>query len=181
MKRWNISLKLLVVLTMTLFLLPLLPPKQSSAEGLAKFPAEATAKSLDGKIVSLSDYKGKLVFLAIWRTDCPPCLMEIPILNRLQKEYATDDFSVIGVSLDRGKDDLVNRIVEKKKISYPIWFAYDQPIAPYVDSQYTPLLLVIGPEGDILGSFVGLIPTYKDAVGFIRQAREMIGEHKAQE
>lgn len=155
-------------------------PGWGIAQEFGTIPADATAKSLDGKTVSVSDYKGKLVFLSMWKTDCFPCLLEIPILNQLQKEYASDDFTVIGVSLDRGKDPLVHRIVEKAGITYPVWFAYGQPIAKYVDFSVTPFLIVIGPDGRVLGHFLGKIPTYRDAVGFVDQAREMIAEHKEQ-
>jgi hypothetical protein len=97
----------------------------------------------------------------------------------LQKEYASNEFSVIGVSLDRGKEDLVNLIVKKAQINYPVWLSHDHPISQYVDFPYTPFLIVIGPDGNVLGHFLGKIPTYKDAVGFIDQAHDIMAEREA--
>jgi len=68
----------------------------SLAEDKARVPDGATARTLDGKSVSLADYRGKLVFLIVWKTDCKACLFEIPFLNRLQREHEDEGFSVIG-------------------------------------------------------------------------------------
>jgi len=178
-KHWK-TINFQVILPMTLLLLFILVPSSLClAEGLPKIPAEATARTLDGKTVSISEYKGKLLFLNVWKTDCLPCLVEIPILNRLHQEYSTENFSVIGISMDRGKDELVHRIADKANIAFPVWLGYNQPIAQYVDSGYTPFLVVVGPEGDVLATFLGAIPSYKDAVGFIKQARAIMAEHEA--
>ncbi|RJP19583.1 MAG: TlpA family protein disulfide reductase [Candidatus Abyssobacteria bacterium SURF_5] len=155
----------------------------SHAQGLAqntfKIPGDATARTLDGKQASISDYKGKLIFLSLWKIDCPPCLMEIPILNRLQKEYSSDDFTVIGVSLDRGKEEMVSHIVKRADITYPVWLAYDQPILKYLDAPFTPFLFVLGPDGEVLGYYPGKIPTYNDAVTVMNEARKLVdGEQK---
>lgn len=155
-------------------------PTLSAAGEPVKIPADATAKNLEGKVVSLADYKGKLLFVSIWKTDCIPCLLEIPILNRLQREYASDDFSVIGISVDRGKDRFVGNLVDKAKINYPVWLAYGEPILKYVEPPVTPFLLVIGPQGEVLGYVPGKIPTYDDAVAVMKQARSLIAEHKKQ-
>ena len=42
-----------------------------------------TLPGLDGKMVSLTDYKGKVVFLNIWATWCPPCVEEMPSMENL--------------------------------------------------------------------------------------------------
>jgi thiol-disulfide isomerase/thioredoxin len=177
-KRRNTLLKFLVILPMTLLFS--FSPALGTADGFVKIPADATAKNLEGKVVSLADYKGKLLFLSIWKTDCFPCLLEIPILNRLQKEYASDDFTVIGISVDRGKNKFVVDLVEKAKINYPVWLAYGEPILKYIEPPMTPFLLVVGPEGEVLGYVPGKIPTYDDAVGVMNQARALIAEHNKQ-
>ena len=163
-----------------MLLLVLLSPIAVPAQEFPKIPSDATAKTLEGETVSLAEHKGKLIFLNLWKTDCVPCLLEIPILNRLQKEYGSDEFTVIGVSLDRGKDELVNHFVEKAKIKYPVWLVYDQPLLEYVEVPFTPFLLVVGPEGEVLGYIPGKIPAYKDAVGIMNQARSLLAGQKVQ-
>ena len=118
------------------------------------------------------------MFLVVWRTDCLGCLVEIPILNRLQKEFASEDFTVIGLSMDRERDGYVGRFVRKHKIAYPVWLGYGQPLSEYVRTHIIPTLFAIGPDGEVLGHAVGAIPSYDDAVGAIEQARRMIAERE---
>ena len=144
------------------------------AEDSLKIPYDATAVTLDGVTVSLEAYKGKLVFLTVWRTDCPACIFEIPVLNRLQQEYSDEDFTVVGLSMDRGKDDFVRKVIEVREINYPIWLGYDQPLSKYTQTQYLPTLFVIGPEGELLGYMFGAFPSYEHAVAALNQSRSLI-------
>lgn len=144
------------------------------AEGSLNIPYDATAVTLDGETVSLEAYKGKLVFLMAWRTDCPDCILEIPVLNRLQREYSDKDFTVVGLSMDKGKDDFVRKVIEAREIIYPIWLGYDQPLSKYVPTQIFPALFVIGPEGKLLGYKTGAFHSYEHAVAALNQSRSLI-------
>ena len=155
------------------------PQGQSAGELITKVPQDATAKTLAGKTVSIADYKGKLVFMNIWRVDCIACLMEIPILNKLQEDYSSQDFTVIGVAVDREKNRQVGDIVKKANIRYPVWLAHGQPLIKYVDVQYTPFLIVLGPEGEVIGTLVGAFPDYTSAVSIMNQARDIMKKAKA--
>ena len=55
----------------------------------------------DGKLLSLADFKGKIVLLNIWATWCGPCRKEMPALDRLQAQFGGPDFMVLPVSIDR--------------------------------------------------------------------------------
>jgi len=144
-----------------------------------KAPADATARTLDGKVVGLADYKGKLVFLIVWKTDCNACLFEIPFLNKLQQEYGGQDFSVIGLSMDRNKDILVKKVIELRGITYPVWLGHGQPIARYFGTEFSPTLFVIGPGGDVLGYLYGSFPTYDVAKTVLKEARALASGQEA--
>jgi len=80
-------------------------------EELSQKPVERTAAidfkfaDKDGKEYSLSDFKGKVVYVDIWATWCGPCKKEIPFLKKLEEEYhGNDNMVFIGVSVDRLKD-----------------------------------------------------------------------------
>ncbi len=53
---------------------------------------------MDEEKKKLSDYKGKVVLLNFWATWCPPCIREMPSMERLQQAIGKDDFSVIAVN-----------------------------------------------------------------------------------
>lgn len=62
---------------------------------------EVTFVDGEGQEKSLADYRGKIILLNLWATWCAPCLNEMPTLDRLKAEMASDDFDVLAVSVDR--------------------------------------------------------------------------------
>ena len=50
--------------------------------------------------VGLSQFNGKIILLNMWATWCPPCIKELPALDRLQQRLGKDDFEIVAVSLD---------------------------------------------------------------------------------
>lgn len=64
-----------------------------------------TYPDIDGKMVSLSDFKGKVVVVDVWATWCAPCKKEIPHLKKLEKELeGRQDIVFLAVSVDKAKD-----------------------------------------------------------------------------
>lgn len=66
--------------------------------------ADFTYPDVNGKMVSLSDFKGKVVLVDVWATWCGPCRGEIPYLKKLEEEMHGTDVVFIGVSVDEAKD-----------------------------------------------------------------------------
>lgn len=85
----------------------------------------------DGKTFALKQ-PGKVIFLDIWATWCPPCRAEIPHVVKLSKKYVGKDVVFVGVSVDQRKAD-VTRFIKDKSINYTI--ALD-PNAETVGSSY---------------------------------------------
>lgn len=54
-----------------------------------------------GREITLADFRGKIVLLNLWATWCPPCVQEMPALDRLQAKFPKTDFVVMPLSLDR--------------------------------------------------------------------------------
>ncbi|UKJ07674.1 TlpA family protein disulfide reductase [Solitalea lacus] len=89
--------------------------KYYSAETGAKPAADFTYPDQNGKIVSLSDFKGKVVLVDVWATWCGPCKQEIPSLKNLEKELQGKDVVFISVSLDEEKDKQKWKAMLKEK------------------------------------------------------------------
>jgi thiol-disulfide isomerase/thioredoxin len=64
-------------------------------------PAPEAGFTLDGKPMSLADFRGRVVLVNFWATWCGPCVAEMPSLDRLQAELGGTDFTVITLSEDR--------------------------------------------------------------------------------
>ena len=63
-------------------------------------------EDMDEEKVKLSDYHGKVVLLNFWATWCPPCIREMPSMERLHQKVAADDFKVIAINQMENADDV---------------------------------------------------------------------------
>lgn len=70
-------------------------------------------KDLKGNEVKLSDFKGKVVYLDFWATNCGPCVAEIPDANKLKAQFKNQDVVFLYVSMDRSVDHLTNFIFNR--------------------------------------------------------------------
>lgn len=83
-------------------------------------PAPAfSASKLGGQgSISLSSYRGKVVYLDFWASWCAPCQAALPALEELRKEFPADQFQVIAVNVDTDPEKAL-RLLAKHKIGYP--------------------------------------------------------------
>ena len=118
-----------------------------------------TFKDIQGKPVTLADYKGKVVLLDFWATWCPPCRKEIPGFIELYNTYKSRGLVVIGVSMDDTEDIAdVKRFAEQLKIDYPILlgFGRDDDLKPAFGELPLPTSFVIARDGRICARHDGL-------------------------
>lgn len=68
--------------------------------------SEFVLQDMDEETVKLSDYRGKVVLLNFWATWCPPCIREMPSMERLHQQVDADDFKVIAVNQMEDADEV---------------------------------------------------------------------------
>jgi thiol-disulfide isomerase/thioredoxin len=108
-----------------------------------------TLASLDGKMVSLADYRGRIVFLDFWATWCPPCRESIPAIARLHERFKDSDVVVLSINVE-GDPVKVNRFVEQKKIMrYPVLIGNSAVKSAYGITGI-PTFIVIDRDGQII-------------------------------
>src|SRR5271157_3977941 len=121
-------------------------------------------KDLDGKDVSLADYKGKVVFLNFWATWCGPCQDEIPSLIDMQNKYAAKGFTVLGIAMDEEGKSVVAPFVAKEKyevngqkmlINYPIVIGTDEAADKFGGILGYPTSFLISRSGKQIMKFQG--------------------------
>lgn len=84
-------------------------------------------KDAKGRIFSLADCKGKVVFLNFWATWCPPCLAEMPTINRFYEQFKNEDVIFILVDAD-GNLAKSQAYLDRKKYNFPVYaMASDVP------------------------------------------------------
>lgn len=73
---------------------------------IGKLAPDFSATDIDGNLISLKDYRGKVVLLDFWSTTCGPCIAEMPNVKKVYDAYKGVEFDVIGVNLDTDEADL---------------------------------------------------------------------------
>ncbi len=124
----------------------------------------------DGESVSLSDYKGKLLILDFWATWCGPCKREIPHFNDLYARYQDKGLAILGVSLDQGGPDVVDRFMKSTPIQYESAMAPPEMQAAYGPIKAIPTTFVIDKKGRVQRRFVG----YQDISVFEEVIAELL-------
>ncbi len=116
-------------------------------------------QTLDGKEVTLTDYRGKAVILNFWATWCPPCLKEIPDFVELTKTKDSDKFVILGVTLQSGTPEEIRKFAEERNMNYPVLTgeeAYLMKLTQlYGGIRGIPTTFVIGPDGRVHKKYLG--------------------------
>lgn len=111
-------------------------------------------KTVDGKSVSLSDFKGKVVLVDVWATWCGPCKKEIPDLKKLEEEMKGQDVVFISYSIDEAKDhDKWVKMIDDMKLGGIQLFgpaAWKSPICTNYKITGIPRFMVFGKKGQIV-------------------------------
>lgn len=107
----------------------------------------------DGNKKSLKDFKGKVIFMNMWATWCPPCIAEMPSIEELHNEMG-DEVAFVMISLDqdfkKAKD-----FVERKDYNLPIYAPMSNLPAMY-QSSAIPTTYVIDAEGNLALTHKGM-------------------------
>ena len=113
-----------------------------------------TLPVLGGGEASLSALKGKVVVVNFWATWCPPCLVEMPVLNELYAAYRDQGVEVLGLSLDEEGLPVTKPFVEKLEVTYPIVEADRKTYQAYGNILTIPHTFVIDRAGKVSKRFV---------------------------
>ncbi|MGL4344012.1 MAG: cytochrome c biogenesis protein CcdA [Cellulosilyticaceae bacterium] len=104
---------------------------------------------------TLSDYKGKTVFLNFWATWCPPCRQEMPHIEQLYKEYGEnqEDVIILGVAFpESGREtniDGIAKFLEEHEYTFPTVFDETELMAYNYGINAFPTTFIINTEGNL--------------------------------
>lgn len=110
---------------------------------------------LDGQVHKLSEQRGKVVFLNLWATWCPPCIAEMPSIEALNRRFRGQDLVILAVSEDAEGEKAVRPLIEQLGVSFPILLDPDGALSPRYGVTGYPETFVIGRDGRVLEHFIG--------------------------
>lgn len=146
-------------------------PKTFVDTSTLKAAADFKLKDLDGKVRSLSEFRGKVVIVDFWATWCGPCRLEIPHLISLYNGYRTKGVEVLGVSMDATGPKIVRDFATKQAINYTVLMGNDDVASAYGGIRGIPTAFVITQDGKIYRRYMG----YQEKKVFESDIRALLG------
>ena len=152
MKRSRVN----IILVIAFFLTAACFPFQAEGSSLHRGgkPPDFTLPDTDGKKVSLSDFKGKVVVVTFWAVYCQSCKAEIPHLRSYYEKYRNKDAVLLSISLDSGSDQYLKDFAKKWEISYPI-LRGDKRLCSRWRVRAIPITYLINQEGLVDTTYIG--------------------------
>lgn len=113
-----------------------------------------TYESIDGTAISLTDLKGKYVYIDVWATWCAPCIKQIPYLQKLEKRYHNKNIVFVSISVDKDRvKETWKRMVNSRGLRGIQLFAdksFDSEFMNAYAVNSIPRFILINPEGKIV-------------------------------
>jgi cytochrome c biogenesis protein CcmG, thiol:disulfide interchange protein DsbE len=151
-------------------------PTAGSPVAAGKMATDFKLPGLDGQTISLSSLRGKVVFLNVWATWCPPCREEMPSIEALYEKFKDDkDFVVLAVSQDSDGRAPVASYVEKHGLKFDVLLDPENRVGEAYDVSGIPETFIIDQHGRIVAHHVGPYdwsnPEIRDALQELIQSK----------
>ncbi len=125
----------------------------------------------DGSELDLRSFAGSYVLLNFWATWCAPCREEMPALDLLEREFASERFRVVAVASGRNPlEDIQAFYHENEVTSLEVFRSPDSKLARNFAVLGLPMTIILDPEGQEIARMIGAADWYSDA------ARNLIGD-----
>jgi cytochrome c biogenesis protein CcmG/thiol:disulfide interchange protein DsbE len=126
---------------------------------------------LDGGEISLAGLRGHVVLVNLWASWCPPCLEEMPSLERLHQQLGGQGLMIVGVSADTEEPDIVS-VVQKDALSFTIARDPDGKMANAYHATGYPESYLVDRGGVLREAFIG--PVEFDAPETLARIRSVL-------
>ncbi len=104
---------------------------------------------LEGNTIAFESLRGKVVFMNIWATWCPPCVAEMPNIQSLYEKVGSDKIAFVMLSVDEGGMGKVKKFIDRKGFTFPVYMPAS-PLPQEFYSQAIPTTFILSPDGKII-------------------------------
>ncbi|OED36179.1 hypothetical protein AB834_03300 [PVC group bacterium (ex Bugula neritina AB1)] len=129
---------------------------QANALEVRSSVPDFSLKTLSGKSVKLSDYRGKTVLIDFWATWCPPCRRELKVLNEILNEFPEKNYKVLFLSVDQNLT-APQKYIKKMGYSKMTVLHDNKGISQKYGVRGIPSLFVIDENGLLVKNHVGMV------------------------
>lgn len=117
--------------------------------------ADFALPDLQGRIHRLSELRGKVVFLNLWATWCPPCREEMPGMEKLYQRLKGRDFAMLAVAEDEGGAAAVGPFVRDNGLTFPVLLDPEATLSPRYGATGYPETFIIDRNGQVVHHTIG--------------------------
>jgi cytochrome c biogenesis protein CcmG/thiol:disulfide interchange protein DsbE len=129
----------------------------SAAPEIGEAAPPLVLTALDGTVIDLAKLRGKVVLVYFWATWCAPCRKEMPTFDAFYRRHRTENFELVGVSIDFARDTAKMRKTAAP-LAYPIAWINDAGVNGFGAPDGVPITYVIDAEGIIRDKFIAVPP-----------------------
>lgn len=116
---------------------------------------EVVLPDLDGRDRSLAEFRGKWLLVNFWASWCPPCIAEMPELERFHLAHRERDARVVGINMEDMTPRQLKVFLRHRPVSYPILLAPIDGYTPLGRIPVLPTSILISPRGEVVTRHVG--------------------------
>jgi len=138
-----------------MFLMDRAPGNKARAITSGDRAPEFRLKTIEGGSVSLADFRGKVVMVHFWATWCPPCVEEIPTLDRLYRSLMGKDFMMLAVSEDEGGEGGVASFIRQNRLNLPVLLDTGSEVARLYGTYKLPETYIVDRQGVVRYKAIG--------------------------
>jgi thiol-disulfide isomerase/thioredoxin len=128
---------------------------------IGKNAPDFTLKDMQGQDISLASMKGHVVILDFWATWCPPCRAELPLLDQLEKDFASQGLKIVAIDVHEPKDT-IQKFLDKNPLSLIVLLDEQGTVTQkqYLNTDGNlPHTVVIGKDGKVKSASIGFGPS----------------------
>jgi thiol-disulfide isomerase/thioredoxin len=130
-------------------------------------------KDPGGKPLSLSELRGKVVFVNFWATWCLPCIEEMPAMEKLHQELQKDGLVIFAVNFQEGPER-VKEFFAKHNLTFTAVLDHDGKVAERYQAWALPVSVIINKRGEIVARAMGSKDWHSDEA--LRYFRQLLAE-----
>lgn len=135
--------------------IPKEPPKSAESQIEGTPAPDFTLPDLNGTNHTLSNYKGKVVFLNIWATWCKPCKDEMPSMEKLYQKFKNRDFVMLAVSVDKDGKKAVEPFMKEYGLTFPALLDPAGVTSKLYKTTGVPETFIIDKKGVVIHKVIG--------------------------